>query len=49
MLKTIHILCLIKKIIDKDPVFKVGYYIRISKYKKFLQKTKLQIGLKECL
>ena len=33
MLKIIHILILIKKTNDKDPKFKVGDRVRISKYK----------------
>ena len=34
MLKIIHILILVKKINYKDPKFKVGDHVRISKYKK---------------
>ena len=33
MLKIIHILKLVKKVNDKDPKFKVGDHVRISKYK----------------
>ena len=35
MLKIIHILILVKKINNKDPKFKVGDRVRISKYKTF--------------
>ena len=38
MLKIIHILILIKKTNDKDPKFKVGDRVRISKYKKIFAK-----------
>ena len=38
-----------KEINDKDPEFKVGDHVRISKYKKFLLKATLQIGLKKYL
>ena len=34
---------------DKDPKFKVGDRVRISKYKTFLPKATLQIGLKKYL
>ena len=34
---------------DKDPKFKVGDRVRISKYKTFLLKATLQIGLKKYL
>ena len=34
---------------DKDPKFKVGDHLRISKYKTFLLKYILQIGLKKLL
>ena len=35
---------------DKDPKFKVGVYLRITKYKKtFLLKAILQTGLKKVL
>ena len=34
---------------DKDPKFKVGDCVRISKYKTFLLKARLQIGLKKYL
>ena len=33
----------------KDPKFKVGDHVRISKYKKFLLKDTLQIGQKKFL
>ena len=33
----------------KDPKFKVGEHVRISKYKKFLLKDMLQIGWKKLL
>ena len=32
-----------KKSNDKDPKFKVGYHVRISKYKNIFQKAILQI------
>ena len=39
-----------KEVNDKDPKFKVGDHVRISKYKNiFLQKAILQIGLKRFL
>ena len=38
-----------KGINDKDPKFKVGDHVRISKYKVFLLKDTQQIGLKKCL
>ena len=38
-----------KEVNDKDPIFKVGNHVRISKYKKFLLKGILQIGLKKFL
>ena len=38
MLKIIHILILIKKTNDKDPKFKVGDRVRISKYKNIFAK-----------
>ena len=38
-----------KEINDKDPKFKVGDHVRISKYKKFLLKATPQIGLKKYL
>ena len=34
---------------EKDPKFKVGDDVRISKYKKFLLKDTLQIGQKKFL
>ena len=34
-----------KEINDKNPKFKVGDHVRISKYKKFLRKAILQISL----
>ena len=34
---------------DKDPKFQVGDHLRISKYKTFLQKDILEIGLKKFL
>ena len=34
---------------DKDQIFKIGDYVRISKYKKNLQKATLQIRLWEFL
>ena len=37
------------EIYKKDPKFEVGDHVRISKYKTFLQKTMLQIGLKKFL
>ena len=37
----------IKEVNDKDPKFKVGDHVRISKYKKMLLKDILQIGLKK--
>ena len=38
-----------KEINDKDPKFKIGNIVRISKYKIFLQKVTPQIGLKKFL
>ena len=38
MLKIIHTLILIKKINNKDPIFKVGDRVRISKYKNVFAK-----------
>ena len=38
MLKTIHILILIKKVKDNDPKFKIGDHVRISKYKNIFAK-----------
>ena len=38
MLKTIHILTLVKRVNDKDPKFKVGDHVRISKYKNIFGK-----------
>ena len=38
-----------KEINNKDPKFKVGDIVRISKYKTFLQKALFQIGLKKFL
>ena len=38
-----------KEVIDKDPKFKVGDSVRISKYKIFLLKDTCQIGLKKFL
>ena len=38
-----------KEVNDKDPKFKVGDHVRISKYKKFFLKTILQIGLQKFL
>ena len=38
MLKIIHILTLAKKVNDKDPKFKVGDHVRISKYKNIFAK-----------
>ena len=38
-----------KEVKDKDPKFKVGDYVRISKYKIFLLKDTYQIGLKKFL
>ena len=50
MLKTIHILILMKKLIKKNPKFKVGDHVRISKNTKiFLLKAILQIGQREYL
>ena len=40
----------IKENNDKDPKFKIGYIVRISKYKNIVvQKVTLQIGLKKFL
>ena len=39
----------VKEINDKDPRFKVGDHVRISKYKNILLKDILQIGLKKSL
>ena len=36
----------IKDVSEKDPKFKVGDHVRISKYKKMLLKDILQTGLK---
>ena len=38
MLKIIHILTLLKKLINKDPRSKVGDHVRISKYKNIFAK-----------
>ena len=38
MLKIIHILILKKEVNDKDPKFKVGDHVRISKYKNIFAK-----------
>ena len=38
-----------KEINDKDPKFKIGDIVRMSKYKKNLQKVMFQIGLKKFL
>ena len=38
-----------KVIKDEDPKFKIGEFVRISKYKTFLQKPIFQIGLKKGL
>ena len=38
-----------EEINDKDLKFKVGNFVRISKYKKLLQKAMLQIGLTKFL
>ena len=34
---------------DKNAIFKVGDHVRISKYKMFLQRVTLQIGIKKFL
>ena len=38
-----------KDVYDKDPKFKVGDHVRISKYKNFLLKDARQISLKKLL
>ena len=38
-----------KEVNDKDPKFKVGDYVRISKYKNILLKDTCQTGLKKFL
>ena len=38
-----------KEVNDKDPKFQVGNHVRMSKYKTFLLKATLQIGLKKSL
>ena len=38
MLKITHILVFLKKVNDKDPKFKVGDHVRISKYKNIFAK-----------
>ena len=38
-----------KEINDRDPKFKIGNFIRISKYKKNLEKATFQIGLQKFL
>ena len=38
MLKIIHVLMLKKEINDKNPKFKIGDYVRISKYKNIFAK-----------
>ena len=38
-----------KEVNDNDPKFKVGYHVRISKYKNFFAKGYTQIGLKKFL
>ena len=49
MLKIIHYIDFKKKVNDKDPKFKVGDQVRISKYKKKLLKDTYQTGLKTFL
>ena len=39
----------IKEVNNKDPKFKIGDHVRISKYKIFLLKDTCQIGLKKFL
>ena len=36
-----------KKVYDKDPKFKVGHHVRISKYKNIFVKDTHQIGRKK--
>ena len=38
-----------KEINDKDPKFKIGYIVKISKYQNIFGQVKLQIGLKKVL
>ena len=38
-----------KEINGRDPKFKIGNFIRISKYKKNLEKATFQIGLQKFL
>ena len=38
-----------EEINNKNPKFKIGYYVRISKYRNIFAKVTLQIGLKKCL
>ena len=38
-----------KEINDKDPKFKIGYIVKISKYKNIFGQVTLQIGLKKVL
>ena len=49
MLKIIHILILVKKINYKDPKFKVGDRVRISKYKNIFAKGYMPNGVKRYL
>ena len=38
-----------KEINDKDPKFKIGYIVKISKYRNIFGQVTLQIGLKKVL
>ena len=38
-----------EEINNKNPKFKIGYYVRISKYRNIFAKVTLQIGLKKFL
>ena len=42
MLKIIHILILKRKVNNENPKFKIGYYVRISKYKNIFVKGYMQ-------
>ena len=44
-----HILILVKKLIIKDPKFKIGDIVRIWKYKNIFAKGYVRIGLEKFL
>ena len=49
VLKIIHTLNLVKKLIDKDSRFKVGDHVRFQNIKTFLLKDALQASLEKFL